>query len=137
MEKVSNAEQASAEGVSPIEEGSSVSPQVPVKVTKKPVAETHPVEKPVSAQAPVKNAVADMKQLVFGEMSLLVQMKQQVKNCMANGLPPNKLPIFQQLKHDIYLLFGNHDMGLAVEIVKQQISVHDAIANQKLDSDKK
>ena len=131
--------QVSNEGLSKVEEGSY---KVPAKATHAPaVAETHPAQQQVSVQAAkvadMNQPFADLKLPVFTEMAKLIHMRKQLDDRMMRGLPIKDLPIFQDFNRDIDVLFGSNDMGLAVEIHKKQVALHEAqtIANQKLNQE--
>ena len=128
--------QVSNDGLSKGEEGSY---EVPAKATHAP-AETHPAKQPVSALAvktPAKKPKADLKLPMFTEMAKLIQKRKQLDDQMMRGLPIKHLPIFKDINRHIDVLFGSNDMGLAVEIHKKQVALHEAqtVANQKLNKE--
>ena len=131
--------QVSNDGLSKVEEGSY---EVPAKATQAPpvVAGTHPAKQPVSALAvktPAKKPKADLKLPMFTEMAKLIQKRKQLDDQMMRGLPIKHLPIFKDINRHIDVLFGSNDMGLAVEIHKKQVALHEAqtVANQKLNKE--
>ena len=138
-DKVEEGSQVSHEGLPKVEEGINM---LPPKVTKKPVAETHPAKQQVSAQvayegvslnkeespvddkvsaqaviSPAKKPYADLKEPIFSQMAHYIQMKQQLDNQMKNGQSLKDLPIFQQINSDIEKLFHTEKINFHVQSV--------------------